>query len=469
MPLPFLIGGIAALVSTVGAAGAAVAGTAAAVGTAAVGAATAAGATVVGAATAVGTAAAGAAAAAGTAVASTAVGGAVIGAATTAGTAIAGSAVGTAAVTAMGAVGGAVGTVAAAASSAPVIGAAAGTIASMTGTAAGAAAIGTIATTGTIGAANGVAGAAKLSKASDIKDAAMSNYRAARNSLEQAQDKTNSVLKSLGEDKLTIWDSFNRFSEMYSKIQNPPTMAGTVEKESLTMTPDELDQVRAVAISAKDMLKSGIAGVAAGNLIGLAASGGLISTISVASTGTAISALSGAAATNATMAALGGGTLAAHGAGVAGGLAVMNGLTIAPMLMVGGIMLNGKANKALENAKDIEHEADAAIHKMKDAETELKKVYRLSLKVQTELNILRKIYSGLMDRMEMTVARKTDYRLFSYEEKRTLEKTVLSLKLLKRLSMQNILDPKKENTILEAEVNRTLTHVVTAREDALAS
>ena len=469
MPLPFFIGGIAALISTVGAAGAAAAGTAAAVGTAAVGAATAAGATVAGAAAAVGTAAAGAATAAGAAVASTAVGGAVIGAATTAGTAIASSAVGGAAIGAMGAVGGAVGTVAGAASSAPVIGAAAGTIANIaTGNAVGAAAVGTIATTGAIGAANGVAGAAKLSKASDIKDAAMAKYRTARESLEQVQEKTNSALKALGEDKLTIWDSFNRFSEMYSKIQNPPTMAGSVEKESLTISPEEVDQVRAVAISAKDMLKGGIASVAAGNLIGLAASGGLISTISVASTGTAISALSGAAATNATLAALGGGTLAAHGAGVAGGLAVMNGLTFAPMLMVGGIVLHGKANKALENAKDVEREVDIAVCKMKDVKSELKKVHTLAQKVQKELNILRHIYSELMDRMEATVARETNYRRFSVEEKRTLEKTVLSLKLLKKLSMQNILDPKKEDAVLGAEVDQTLTHVITTREKSLA-
>ena len=81
---------------------------------------------------------------------------------------------------------------------------------------------------------------------------------------------------------------------------------------------------------------------------------------------------------------------------------------------------------------------------------------------------MRMIYYGLMDRMEATVTVKTDYRRFTQEEKRALEKTILALKLLKKLSMQNILDPKKEDTILTAEVDQTLKHVSAEREKGLA-
>lgn len=453
MPIPFLIGGIAALgsaLSGVGAAAAAVGGAAAAAGTAA--------AATVG----------GAVAAAGTAVASTAVGSAVVGAATTVGTAVAGSAVGTAAVGAMTAVGTGVGAVAGTATALPVIGTAAGTVATITGGATGAAAVGTIATTGAIGAATGISGAAKLSEASDIKDAALSKYNAEKAQLEKVQESVNSALKSLGADKLKIWQSFERFSVMYSKIQNPPTMSGEVNEESLILSSDELDQIKAVAISAKDMLSGGVASVAAGNLIGLAVTSGLVGAAQ-ASTGIAISALHGAAATNATLAALGGGALHVGGAGMAGGAAVMSGLTMAPVLMFGGIMLNGKGSRALESAKDVRNEADKAVETMKQSETELRKVRDLSKKIQEELGRLNVVYDRLMSQMEEVVAEKADYKAFTCEEKRALEKTVLALKLLKHLSMQNILDPKKENTILTKEVVHTLRYVKETREQKLAA
>jgi|GEM_PF-843387 len=443
MPLPFIIGGLAAIGSAIGGIGAAAAGTAAAIGTAAAGAAT----------------------AVGSAVAGTAVGSAAIGAATTVGSAVAGSAVGTAAIGAMSTVGttvgAAAGTVASAAGAGTALGAAAGTVASVTGTATGAAALGTITTAGAIGAANGISGAAKLSEASNIKDAALSKYDRAKTAFEKAQAKTNDSLKSLGERKLKIWKSFERFSVTYSKIQNPPKMDGKVDEESLTLSPDELNQIKAVAIGAKDMLAGGATSIAAGNLIGLAASSGLVS-MGSASTGIALSALHGAAATNASLAALGGGSLAAGGAGMAGGAAVLGGLTVAPMLMVGGIMLNGKGNKALENAKDIKSEVDEAARKMSEGRAELKKVSDLSEKIHEELVQLHHIYDKFMSQLEAIVSRETNYEKFSDGEQRTLEKTVLSLKLLKKLSMQNILDPKskkEEIKILTEEVNSTIQDV----------
>lgn len=59
--------------------------------------------------------------------------------------------------------------------------------------------------------------------------------------------------------------------------------------------------------------------------------------------------------------------------------------------------------------------------------------------------------------------------MFTYEEKKSLEKTVLALKLLKQLSMQNILDPQKENVILIEDVNRALECASTARREKLAA
>ena len=475
MPLPFLLGGLAALASGAAAVGTAAAGTAAAIGTAAAAGAATVGAAAAGTAAAVGGAAAaagtaavgGAAAAAGTAAA--AVGTAATGAIAAAGTAAAGTAVGSAAIGAMGAVGTGVGTAAAALSSAPVIGAAAGTVASMTGTAAGAAAVGTIATTGTVGAVNAASAAGKLLEASDIKDRALSQYNREKVRFDAEQSELNSLLKELGKSKLKIWESFDRFSTMYSKIQNPPVMNADIEQESLTLTAEELSNVRAVAIAAKDLMSGGIASVSAGNLIGLATSGGLISSITVASTGTAITSLSGAAATNATLAALGGGALRVGGAGMAGGAAVLSGLTLTPTLMVSGIMLNSKAGKALENAKDIKAEAEAAVEKMKTLEVTFGQIKILSSNIRVELETLYGVYDKLINTMERIVQQKTDYRTFTVPERRSLEKTIVALKLLKKLSTQNILKADQKEVILDDMAEQTCILVSEKRKKEFPS
>lgn len=440
------VGAVVAAPVVLPAMGVAAAGAAATAGTAALGAAAAAG---------------GAVATAGTAIAGTAaaVGTAATGAVAAAGTAIAGTAVGSAATGAMAAVGTGVASAAGAAGLT--------TVAAVAETTAGAAALGAITTTGAVGVAAGVSGAKKLSEANDIKESAQRRYEIEKEEFDTVQENTNHALEELGKEKLKIWESFDRFVIMYSKIQNPPVMEGNVDKESLVLTADELNNIKAVAISVKDLLSGGAGSVAAGGLIGLATSGGLVSTITVASTGTAISTLSGAAATNATLAALGGGSLAAGGAGMAGGAAVLGGLTFAPMLMVGGIALHLKANKSLESAKDIERKAESAITKMQKAQNELEKVRGLSDEILCELQQLNKKYICFIAVMEEVVVRTTNYRSFSYDEKKLLEKTILTLKLLKQVSMQNILDSNNKNAILDSEVRVVLSNSGKLRKEKL--
>lgn len=453
MPLPFLIG-IGGLIA---AATSAAAGTVATVG--------AVDATVGTAAAAAGTAAATTAAAIGTAAASTAVGSAAIGAASTVGTAVAaagtaaaGTAVGSAAIGAMSTVGTAVGTAAAAASSVPVIGTAASGIAAVAGTTAGSAALGTITTTGAIGAVSGISGAVKLSEAKDIKDSAVACYDAACAALEKEQNHSNAVLETLGKTKLQVWESFDTFSHLYAQIKNPPVIKGTVEQEAFSLTLDELQEIKVLAISAKDIIRGGIGSVATGKLIGLATSGGLVSTITAASTGTAMSALSGAAASNATLAAFGGGALNVGGLGMAGGTAVLGALTVAPMLMVGGLALHSKGGKALENAREIEDEIGRSIRQINQIMPELKKVRELAEKIQDTLNNLHNCYHTILNSLSNIVSNKTNYLDFSMDEKKTLERAVLCTKLLKELTLQNILNPEKENEVLDKEINRTLAH-----------
>lgn len=458
--------------AAVGAAGAAAA---ASVGAAAATAAAGAGALATGAATAVG----GAVAAAGTAAASTAVGGAVVsaatavgGAATALGTAAASSAVGTAVTGTMGAIGTGIGAVAGAAEAVPVIGGVAANIAGVTGTAAGATAVGTIATTGAVGTANAVSGVNKRIKASDIKQEAMSDYHEERGKLEKTQNSTNKKLEELGELKVKAWgEGYPRFCEMYSKVKLPPNSKGEVALEgNLSLTPEDLREIKALGIGIKEAVQTGAAGYVAGSLVGLAAQSGAASMAVFASTGTAISSLSGAAATNATLAQLGGGALgsSAGALGVAGGKAVMTGLTAAPLLMVEGILFNVKGNKVLDSAYDIKWEADKAVGTMKSMESELRKLSRLSQKVQDELQQLYDVYLRLIVQAERTVERTTEYINFTAAEKMNFQKTCLAIKLISVLSKQDLLDKAKEgemNKVLDKETKATLQTVQQAAEN----
>lgn len=451
------------------------AGAAASVGAAAATAAAGAGALATGAATAVG----GAVAAAGTAAASTAVGGAVVsaatavgGAATALGTAAASSAVGTAVTGTMGAIGTGIGAVAGAAEAVPVIGGVAANIAGVTGTAAGATAVGTIATTGAVGTANAVSGVNKRIKASDIKQEAMSDYHEERGKLEKTQNSTNKKLEELGELKVKAWgEGYPRFCEMYSKVKLPPNSKGEVALEgNLSLTPEDLREIKALGIGIKEAVQTGAAGYVAGSLVGLAAQSGAASMAVFASTGTAISSLSGAAATNATLAQLGGGALGSSvGAlGVAGGKAVMTGLTAAPLLMVEGILFNVKGNKVLDSAYDIKWEADKAVGTMKSMESELRKLSRLSQKVQDELQQLYDVYLRLIVQAERTVERTTEYINFTAAEKMNFQKTCLAIKLISVLSKQDLLDKAKEgemNKVLDKETKATLQTVQQAAEN----
>lgn len=297
-------------------------------------------------------AAAAAATTAGAAVASSAVGTAVAGAAG----AVASSTVGTAVAGGMATVGSAVGTAAGAVGISSVA-----TVA--TGTAAGATAVGTIATAGAIGAASTGYGAKKMMEAKDIIDNAERKYNAKKSILDKEEKIANEALNYLGKLKLQIWSDFKEFYETIEKIKNCNIIDGNAKEESLVLSKEELDNLRAISFKAIELLNASVGSIGAGALAGIAAYGGTMA-IGTASTGAAIAGLSGAAATNATLAALGGGSLAAGGLGMAGGTAVLSGLVAAPALAVGGIFIAFKGNSSIEKALEVEREAEDAIEKL---------------------------------------------------------------------------------------------------------
>ena len=452
--------------------GAAVIGT----GTAAAGAATAAGAAVasstVGAAViGAGTAAAGAATAAGAAITGSTVGAAVIGAgtaaagaATTAGAAITGSAVGTAvigagtaaagAATAAGAAAGAAvgGTMAAFGTAVGSAASAVGisSVATVAGTTAGATAVGAMSTAGAITAASTLTGANKLSEAKKIVEDATSRYNAKKEKLDQAEKYGNEALQNLGKLKISVWDSFNEFYTVVSKIKNCKMLEGNYSEESIHLSKVELDKIQTLSITAGDLLKTSIGSIGAGALTGLAAYGGTMAS-GVASTGTLISSLSGVAATNATLASLGGGALSAGGLGMAGGTTVLGGLVAAPALAVGGLLFAAKGISNLEKAHETSHKADEAIKKFQTSIVLLNNIKSLTHQVYGEINQLFTQYKSLLNDLSSIVETKTDFRSFTPEEVKTTELCILSIKILKSLTTTDLLVKKNTEQVINRE------------------
>lgn len=420
-------------------------------------------------ATAIGTAVTGAAAAAGTAITSSAVGMAVGTAVGTAGSAVAASAVGTAAAAAGTAVAGAAAaagtTVAGSAVGMAALGAASA-VGSGVVTAAGAAglavagseaAIGVAVTSAAIGGATAVEGMGKLSEAQKIVREEQARHEDKQAEALRKEKEVENVLNNLGLYKLQVWKELQRFVDLLEKIQNRPNLTGEIKNETLDLTIEDMSQIKVLSITANEALAGGILAAGTGAFVGAATSGGIISSIGTASTGTAISSLSGAAAKKAAMAALGGGAKAAGGAGISGGLSMMRTLTVTPMLAVSGIMLNSKGKKALEDAEKIKVKVKEDIEKFDEIKSYHLKIESLCRQVQEQLTSLNNMYEQLIGRLEYIVKEKHDYRQFSYEERKNLEKTTLLVKLLKKITTQNLLN--ESGSVLEDEVRSAVREV----------
>jgi hypothetical protein len=160
-----------------------------------------------------------------------------------------------------------------------------------------------------------------------------------------------------------------------------------------------LNQIKEVAITATDYLKTAIGGGVSGAAAGFAVYGGVMA-LGAASTGTSIASLSGVAAYNATMAAIGGGSLAAGGWGMAGGAMVLGGAVVAPVLAVAGIAYAIHGSKALKNAKNVEDEVDNAVSKMAMAQAQLIKVKKYSDRINAELNKIYQVFTLYFEKLK---------------------------------------------------------------------
>ncbi|BAL00671.1 hypothetical protein OBV_34720 [Oscillibacter valericigenes Sjm18-20] len=377
---------------------------------------------------------------AGAAVASTAVGSAAIGAATAVGstaaaacTAVAGSAVGSAAIGAMTAVGTGVGTAAGAVGLTSV--------ATVAGTSAGAAAVGTIATSAAIGAGTAVSSATKMMEASDILESANRRQTRSKEKLDQSEKQVNIQLEQLGKCKVSIWSELDEYIKTCSLIRNIPEKGALKLDGEVCFDELNLAQIQGVTLSMKDILGGSVASLTGGQLVGLATSTGFTS-IATASTGTAIAGLHGIAATNASLAALGGGALNVGGLGMAGGAVVANALAFAPAMAIGGLFINGKASKSLDNAHDVMKEVRSYSDEVGQACKEIGKLENLCVRMRECLEKIEPAFSNYLKWLKDLVATTTDFKKFDCEQQKSFFITFKLAKILTDLTCTQLIDDK---------------------------
>ncbi len=380
--------------------------------------------------------AAGAVAAAGTAVAGTVAGGVAA-----AGSAVAGTAVGGAAIGAMSTVGGVVG------SAAGAVGLS--SVATVAGTTAGSAAVGTMATSAAIGAHQGYSAKSKLDEAREIEAAAKSKYNSRRSRFDIVEKNTKQAITKLAESKKEIAMKLSSFDELFKRIKNPNEFGKIFVKENgLGKVDTEIDW-DAFPIALKDLTEGIMKSYAGGNLVGLAVTGGLKS---LASAG-----LYGAAATNASLAALGGGSLASGGLGMAGGAVVAKGLVFAPALAIGGVMLNYKSSKVLEDAKDLRMKVESTIANMDKATPYYNRLTGLSSAMSRNINDTISVFNPIWNKISNIVYTDghTDAAKMTREEKMAF---YAGIGLAKVLEMQAKLDfIKDKNTTDNYDVNSLIS------------
>jgi len=217
------------------------------------------------------------------------------------------------------------------------------------------------------GVKKGVDASDKNRDAENIVRWAKQDYESESEKLEKRKTEINSTLENFGKFKVSVFT--NEIKELVELAKSCKDAKSSFEDKQV-ITDSELNELN-IAVNNSLEIASGIGkGAIAGALTGLGAYG-TVGALASASTGTAIAGLSGAAATNATLAWLGGGSLAVGGGGMALGTAVLGGIVAGPLIAVGGMFMDSKAEENLTQARKLESESNRVIEQMKTARVTL--------------------------------------------------------------------------------------------------
>lgn len=211
--------------------------------------------------------------------------------------------------------------------------------------------MGTGVVTGSAGAVNGVLGMNKMRRAKGKAEETQAQYDAGLANTNGAVERTNAEVSAYGlRQEQAARAVIGRMVEFLRRNAQQVDAASRSLLDGIeTEGRQRLEESRDLLGNPVDL----ISGIALAGATGAAAFTGIpaaAAAYGTASTGTAISQLSGAAGRSAMMAWLGGGSVASGGGGVALGASALNFVTIGPTMLVTGLTLNGKGEKALTKA-----------------------------------------------------------------------------------------------------------------------
>lgn len=318
---------------------------------------------------------------------------------------------------------------------------------------------------GAVGAGSAIHGAVKMKQANDNMKSTEERHNKNLDKLKENNEKTTKQMDKLGKEELEILESFKTFSDYVEKVQNRPEFKNYNEEkiEIPEYNPEELKKVSLGA----GILLGGLGGAMMGTAGGFAAAGATTSAVmavGVASTGTSIASLSGIAATNATLAALGGGAIAAGGGGIALGTTILGATTLGVGILIGGLIFNF-------SGESMRGKADKAYEQMQKAEKDiinicsyLKKLYITSSMYNRVLSNVNEIYKKYLAKMEIIVdiREKTDWNIFTEDEKLCFENTALLVSLLYKMCRVSLVIQKEGEELNEVnaqEAEKTMHEV----------
>ena len=308
----------------------------------------------------------------------------------------------------------------------------------------GAAAI--VAAAGGVG--SGIHGAAKMKEANATMKSADTRHKKNIEKLDSISEATNKEMDALGTLELEVLHSFDEFSNIIEKIQNRP-QCKEYSNDGVKLPEYDKEVLKNVSVGA-GVLLGGLGGAAVGTAGGFAAAGATTSAVmalGTASTGTAIASLSGAAATNATLAALGGGAIAAGGGGIALGTTILGATTLGIGLLVGGVIFNvtgeklsDKADEAWSQMEKAEKTINLACTYLNDLKFSASAYKEAVSKVQDKYNEIFGYVSYAVNNLH-----KTDWDVFSDEEKLAIQNAVLLVGLLYKMCQVSLVNKAQDD------------------------
>lgn len=238
------------------------------------------------------------------------------------------------------------------------------------------------------GAKKGYDGYQKHSEANDIVNAAKERYALKRSIFDSQEATTTSALEVLGQEELSIGQSFNEFKTIADELLQKLN-SGRQDKLDINIPRHKLQSIESYSYTAIGVLGAAAGAGFTGAAAGFAVYGGVMA-LGAASTGTAISSLAGVAATNATLAAIGGGSLATGGLGMAGGTAILGAAVAGPVLAIAGWAYDSHGEEALKNANKANQEVNSAVEKLEKAQQQLRVTGDYAAEI---LDVLRTVYA----------------------------------------------------------------------------